>query len=58
MKVTEISKLLGEQWKSMDTAARVPYEEKAAADKERYAALVKSCECPSFKLFSTLDFAY
>ena len=35
MKTTEISKVLGEQWKNMDAEAKAPYNEKANRDKER-----------------------
>lgn len=35
LKVTEISKVLGERWRSMDENQRKPYNKKAAADKER-----------------------
>jgi len=35
--VTEITKILGAQWKELSAADKVPYEEKAAEDKVRYA---------------------
>lgn len=35
MKVTEISKVLGEKWGKMDEEAKAPYNKRAQADKER-----------------------
>jgi len=32
----EIGKVLGEKWKELSTAQKVPFEKKAAADKKRY----------------------
>lgn len=35
--VLQVGKLLGEQWKALSAEGRVPYEEMAAKDKQRYA---------------------
>lgn len=35
MKITEISKVLGEKWREMDDNAKSPFQLKANADKER-----------------------
>jgi len=35
--VTEISKILGEEWKTLSATKRAPFEKIAAKDKERYA---------------------
>lgn len=35
MKITEISKVLGQLWREMDESAKKPFNKKAAADKER-----------------------
>merc|ERR1719394_1438065 len=35
--VTEITKILGAQWKALSAEEKAPYEEKAAQDKVRYA---------------------
>ncbi|CAM9728367.1 unnamed protein product, partial [Sphacelaria rigidula] len=35
LKTTEIAKVLGEKWKTMDDEAKAPYNEKANRDKER-----------------------
>lgn len=35
--VTEITKILGAQWKALSADEKAPYEEKAAEDKVRYA---------------------
>ncbi|CDK25585.1 unnamed protein product [Kuraishia capsulata CBS 1993] len=32
----QIGKLLGEKWKALDAAGKVPYEAKAEEDKKRY----------------------
>ena len=40
--VTDITKILGARWGEMDDAAKAPYEEKAAADKVRYAEELKA----------------
>jgi len=37
--VTEVAKILGERWKSLDDNARAVYEQKASADKARWEAL-------------------
>ncbi len=39
MKVTEISKVLGEKWREMDDDAKAPFQKKADADKERCVTL-------------------
>lgn len=39
LKVTEISKVLGEKWGKMDAEAKGPYNELAQTDKERCVAL-------------------
>jgi len=36
LKITEISKKLGEEWKEMDKDERAPYEAQSQKDKERY----------------------
>ena len=36
MHLSEVSKVLGAEWRGMDEAAKAPYEAKAAADKKRY----------------------
>ncbi|CAM9929248.1 unnamed protein product [Pylaiella littoralis] len=36
MKVTEISKVLGERWGEMTDAQKAPHQKKADADKARY----------------------
>ncbi|CAM9375144.1 unnamed protein product, partial [Sphacelaria rigidula] len=38
MKITEISKVLGQLWRTMDESAKKPFNKKAAADKERQVA--------------------
>lgn len=43
MKITEISKVLGQLWRTMDESAKKPFNKKAAADKERQVALAR-CE--------------
>lgn len=35
MKLTEISKVLGEKWRGMDEDAKASFQQKADADKER-----------------------
>eukprot|EP01048_Picozoa_sp_COSAG05_P023226 COSAG05_NODE_4940_length_1319_cov_0.863934_1_plen_220_part_00 len=40
--VTDITKILGSRWGQMDDAAKAPYEQKAAADKVRYAEELKA----------------
>lgn len=49
MKVTEISKVLGEMWGKMDAGEKAPYNERAQADKERYVFDGGICVgvCPS-----------
>jgi len=37
--VTEVAKILGERWKSLDDVARAVYEQKAIADKARWEKL-------------------
>ena len=39
--VSDIAKLLGAQWNELSEEEKQPYEEKAAADKERYAQEVE-----------------
>lgn len=39
MKVTELAGLVGAQWRALTAAQKVPYEKKAAADKEHYSKL-------------------
>ena len=36
MHLSEVSKVLGAEWRGMDARAKAPYEAKAAADKKRY----------------------
>eukprot|EP00903_Cladosiphon_okamuranus_P016677 g15378.t1 len=36
MKITEISKVLGEKWRGLDEEAKASFQQKADADKERY----------------------
>jgi len=38
LSVPEVGRRLGAEWKAMDDAARAPYQARADADKERYAA--------------------
>lgn len=38
LKITEISKVLGDKWGKMDAEAKAPYNELAQADKERCVA--------------------
>ncbi len=35
MKITEMSKVLGERWRGMDDKAKAPHQKKADADKAR-----------------------
>ena len=42
LKIADISKLLGEQWRGMSAAQKAPYDKKAAADKKRYEKEMKS----------------
>lgn len=35
MKITEMSKVLGERWRGMDEKAKAPHQKKADADKAR-----------------------
>jgi structure-specific recognition protein 1 len=42
IKFTEIAKVAGAQWKELSAEDKQPYEAKAAADKERYAAEMKA----------------
>lgn len=44
LKITEISKVLGEKWGKMDAEAKGPYNELAQTDKERCVVL------PSFQM--------
>lgn len=37
MKITEISKVLGQLWRGMDENQKKPFNKKAAIDKERQA---------------------
>merc|ERR1719482_1168633 len=46
MKIAEISKLLGAQWRSMSATQKAPYDKKAAADKKRYEKEMKSYTPP------------
>ena len=42
LKIADISKMLGAQWRSMSAAQKAPYDKKAAADKKRYEKEMKS----------------
>merc|ERR1719386_631407 len=46
LKIAEISKLLGAQWRSMSATQKAPYDKKAAADKKRYEKEMKSYTPP------------
>lgn len=41
MKITEISKVLGEKWREMDDDAKAPFQKKADADKERCVTVLR-----------------
>jgi len=45
-KVTDISKLIGEQWKSLSETERKKYEKKAVADKARYEKEMAAFKAP------------
>merc|ERR1711962_1800162 len=36
MKITEVAKLIGAQWRELEDGEKKPYEEQAAKDKKRY----------------------
>merc|ERR1712057_68494 len=46
LKIADISKMLGAQWRSMSATQKAPYDKKAAADKKRYEEEMKSYTPP------------
>merc|ERR1711927_24544 len=46
LKIADISKMLGAQWRSMSAAQKAPYDKKAAADKKRYEKEMKAYKPP------------
>lgn len=40
--ISFLAKMCGQEWKSMDDDAKAPYQERAAAEKERYEAYLKA----------------
>lgn len=48
MKITEISKVLGQRWGKMDDAQKKPYQKRADVDKER--CVIRRCAIPSHAL--------
>merc|ERR1711959_689291 len=46
LKIADISKMLGAQWRSMSATQKAPYDKKAAADKKRYEKEMKSYTPP------------
>ncbi|XP_024380209.1 high mobility group B protein 6 isoform X1 [Physcomitrium patens] len=53
--VTEIAKILGEEWKSMSPAKRAPFEEIAAKEKERYSVELETYKKNKAEDLSTLN---
>lgn len=53
--VTEIAKILGEEWKSMSPSKRAPFEEIAAKEKERYSVELETYKKNKAEDLSTLD---
>ena len=46
LKIADISKMLGAQWRSMSATQKAPYDKKAAADKKRYEKEMKAYKPP------------
>ena len=44
--VGDLAKLLGAEWKTLSSAQKAPYEEKAMKDKERYKAQMEAYKKP------------
>lgn len=53
--VTEISKILGEEWKALSPAKRVPFEEIAAKEKERYSVELEAYKRNKAEDLSTME---
>mmetsp|Transcript_2460 Transcript_2460/g.2886 ORF Transcript_2460/g.2886 Transcript_2460/m.2886 type:complete len:94 (-) Transcript_2460:244-525(-) len=43
-KITEISKLIGEEWRGLDDTAKAPFFKEAEKDKQRYAKEMETHE--------------
>lgn len=53
--VTEISKILGEEWKALSPAKRAPFEEIAAKEKERYSVELETYKRNKAEDLSTME---
>lgn len=55
MKPAEVAKVAGEKWKALTAEEKEPYNAKATADKERYAAAMKEYEAKRTAAGADLD---